>query len=321
MNINESDFRKIDLNLLVVFEVLMDKGSVAAAAKALNKTPSAISHALGRMREQMGDPLMVNVGGKMKPSPFALRLIDDVRPILRSVEKAVQSFDEFDPATSHRTFRISAPSVSALITKTTTRVHALAPNVGLEWVPFGATTFTDVVDEKIDIGLHSADIPLPSGLLDEVQLPLKRYVFARNGHMALGNWTKEAWLHWPHITVGMSHGAPETVSERMAKYGIERRVGATVTDFSGNAPLIAGTNMLSNQVAVMLGSDIETYNLRVLEPPVKLPDFRFRFFWNERLSNTADSRWIRGIVIEAFHELMKEAQMSVLRQGVLKPAS
>ncbi|MDP5220820.1 LysR family transcriptional regulator [Ruegeria sp. 2205SS24-7] len=316
----EIHLHRIDLNLLVVFEVLMDTGSVASAAKMLNKTPSAVSHALGRMREQMGDPLMVSVGGKMRPSPFALRLIDDVRPILRSVERAFQPLEPFDPATSHRIFRISTPTVSAWVTKTTMRVHAVAPNVGLEWVPYGATTFADVADEKIDIALHSAAMPLPGGLLEDVLPPLKRYVFARDGHPALDNWTKRAWLRWPHITVGMSHGAPEPVSERVAILGVERRIGARVSDFSGIAPLIAGTNMLSNQVAVMLGHDIETYDLRVLEPPVELPDFRFRFFWSERLGNTSESRWIRKIVAEAFHELSDEAEDSVTRQGVLQPA-
>lgn len=81
----EIQLHRIDLNLLVVFEALMVEGSVVAAAEKLGKTPSAISHALARLRDQVGDPLLVNVGGRMQPSPFALTLIDDVGPILRSV--------------------------------------------------------------------------------------------------------------------------------------------------------------------------------------------------------------------------------------------
>ena len=84
---SEIQLHRLDLNLLVTFEVLMDEGSVAGAAEKLGKTPSAVSHALARLREQLGDPLMVKVGGRMQPSPFALTLIDDVRPILRSIQR------------------------------------------------------------------------------------------------------------------------------------------------------------------------------------------------------------------------------------------
>lgn len=55
--------------------MLMDEGSVADAAEKLGKTPSAVSHALAKLRDQMGDPLMVKVGGKMQLSPFAPTLI------------------------------------------------------------------------------------------------------------------------------------------------------------------------------------------------------------------------------------------------------
>ena len=66
----EIQLHRIDLNLLVVFEALMVEGSVAGAAVKLNKTPSAVSHALARLRDQVGDPLLVKVGGRMQASPF-----------------------------------------------------------------------------------------------------------------------------------------------------------------------------------------------------------------------------------------------------------
>ncbi|MFQ5624755.1 MAG: LysR family transcriptional regulator, partial [Paracoccaceae bacterium] len=77
---NEVQLHRLDLNLLVTFEALMDARSVSLAARKLGKTPSAVSHALARLRDQVGDPLLVKVGGKMRPSPFALTLIEDVRP-------------------------------------------------------------------------------------------------------------------------------------------------------------------------------------------------------------------------------------------------
>ena len=105
----EVQLHRIDLNLLVVFEALMVEGSVAGAAEKLGKTPSAVSHALARLRDQVGDPLMVKVGGRMQPSPFALTLIDDVRPILRSIKRVLALPEPFNPATSDRVFRVACP--------------------------------------------------------------------------------------------------------------------------------------------------------------------------------------------------------------------
>lgn len=62
---NEIQIKNLDLNLLVVFCTLMEEGSVNRAAEQLGRTPSAISHALGRLRDQLGDPLLVRAGGRM----------------------------------------------------------------------------------------------------------------------------------------------------------------------------------------------------------------------------------------------------------------
>ena len=85
---NEIQLHRIDLNLLVTFEALMEESTLAAAADRLAVTPSAVSHALGRLRTQLNDPLLVRVGGRMQPSPYALDLIDEVRPVLRSLRRA-----------------------------------------------------------------------------------------------------------------------------------------------------------------------------------------------------------------------------------------
>ncbi len=71
---NDIQLGRLDLNLLVTFEVLMTEGSVTRAAARLARTPSAISHSLARLREQVGDPLLVKSGSGIAPSPFAENL-------------------------------------------------------------------------------------------------------------------------------------------------------------------------------------------------------------------------------------------------------
>ena len=84
---NKIDSRRIDLNLLLVFEVLMAERSVTRAANRLGRTQSAVSHALARLRAQLDDPLMVKAGGRMVPSPFAEGLVEEVRLVLSHVQR------------------------------------------------------------------------------------------------------------------------------------------------------------------------------------------------------------------------------------------
>src|SRR5262245_21852258 len=102
---NEIDLRRFDLNLLVVFEVLLAERGVTRAAARLGRTQSAVSHALARLRRQLSDPILVKGGKGMQPTPFALDFLQEVRPILARIQGALSPRHSFDPAASRRIFR------------------------------------------------------------------------------------------------------------------------------------------------------------------------------------------------------------------------
>jgi len=137
--------------------------------------------------------------------------------------------------------------------------------------------------------------------------PLERYTFMRRGHPALENWGKQAWLEWPHVVIGMSDAARQTVEERLKRDGLDRRIGAHIPEFSGIGPLLAGSNMLATNVKPFLGADIRTYGLIWRRPPVEMPQVTFRFFWSARLTEDSGNRWLRGLVIGAYEALCAEA--------------
>src|SRR6185369_2341750 len=131
---NEIDLRRFDLNLLVVFEVLMAERSVTRAAERFGRTQSAISHALSRLRLQVGDPLLVKVRGGMQPTAFALDLMDEARPILRSIQRVLSPRHDFDPASSRRVFRVAAPDFAlSLLRHLLAMLRSEAPAASLEY--------------------------------------------------------------------------------------------------------------------------------------------------------------------------------------------
>ena len=104
---NKIELSRLDLNLLVTLSVLLEERSVPAAGRRLGRTPSAMSHALGRLREMLGDPLFVRVGHRLQPTPVAESLSAPLHDTLSAVEALLRQ-GPFEPARSDRTFRVVA---------------------------------------------------------------------------------------------------------------------------------------------------------------------------------------------------------------------
>lgn len=179
--------------------------------------------------------------------------------------------------------------------------------MALEWVNLGPHLYDAVANEEIDLALLGADKPLPEGLMEQVMPTLQRYTYMRAGHPAAQTWNKQDWLDWPHVMVGMSNAARQTVEDRVARDGMERRIGAHLPEFSGVAPLLARTNMLGTTVPLFMTDDMKTYGLIAKRPPVDLPDITFRFFWSARLSQDPGDKWLRSIVIDAYNYTNEKA--------------
>ena len=309
----EIQLHRIDLNLLVVFEALMVEGSVAGAAEALGKTPSAISHALARLREQVGDPLLVRVGGRMRPSPLALSLIDDVRPILRSIKRVLALPEPFDPATSDRVFRVACPITGRVLSEVLNRLHHAAPAAKLEWLSAPRQVYDAVAEGLVDIAHLAGETRLPDGL-DAAEVPGFHWTsFVRADHPAVSTWGPEAWSTYPHVQVNISNDAPSPFNRPAGAASPERTIGALISEFSSLGPLLANTDFIGTFPTILMAWDMETYGLRPLPPQIHLPEFRTRFFWSSRLANDSASKWIRDLVIQTYTDLHKEAEQRVAR--------
>jgi len=196
------DLRRFDLNLLVVFEVLMAELSVTRAAERLGRTQSAVSHSLARLRAELGDPLLIKGGARMQPTPFALELLEQARPILRSIQRALSPRQAFDPATSRRLFRFAAPDFArALFTSLLARVRTEAPGACVEWAGARDPMLLEIAEGQLDVAIAPAGLRLPAGVTGEPIGALTWGCFARRGHPAFRQWGRKAWSRWPHVAV------------------------------------------------------------------------------------------------------------------------
>ena len=140
----------VDLNLLVVFDALMQERNVTRAARQLALSQPAVSHALARLRHMLRDELFVRSPKGMVPTPRAEQIAGAVRHAMEELQRALEE-EEFDPAKATRTFRVAVDNYSAIVLTAplAARVAKLAPNISLEFQPSGTLDLADVFDRGL----------------------------------------------------------------------------------------------------------------------------------------------------------------------------
>lgn len=290
------DLTKLDLNLLVVFDMLMRERSVSRAADRLGLTQPAISHALARLRAQIGDPLLVRMGGRMEPTPFAISLDENMRPHLAGLARALESKETFDPATSRRVFRVVLPDFAIhWVADLLQRISSEAPHVEIQWsVPTNASLLA-VAEGQIDLALMPHKIRKIEGVSSHPICELPWACYMRRGHPALARWDRAAWSAWPHVQVSVCDATRNPVAEAAATCNIDRRIGASVPSFGLVAPLLEKTDLIATMPTLALERTCEAYSLQRVDCPLPIPSMAMALFWSTRLGEDESGQWLRQI--------------------------
>jgi LysR family transcriptional regulator, mexEF-oprN operon transcriptional activator len=291
---NQIDLRQFDLNLLVVFDVLMTERSVTRAADRLGRTQSAVSHSLSRLREQFGDPLLIKGGARMQPTALALDLIEQARPMLSGIQRVLSPQHVFDPKSSRRVFRLAAPDfMLALFTELMTRLSREAPGVAVEWTAPREPTLLDVAEGLIDIAIVPSELRLPQGVTGEAAGALRWRCFARAKHPAFADWNVQSWARTPHLMVRVGDAVTSPVDVAASAAGLSRTVAAWVPNFGAVAPVLANSDLLSTLPALAMKEALRAYRLESVEVPFPLPPLPHAMVWCSGRSRDDGLNWLR----------------------------
>jgi DNA-binding transcriptional LysR family regulator len=291
---NEIDLRRFDLNLLVVFEVLMTERSVTRAAERLGRTQSAVSHSLSRLRSQLGDPLLTKGGLRMQPTAFALDLMEQVRPMLRGIERVLEPRQVFDPASSRRVFRVAAPDfLPALFASLLVRLRSEASGVSVEWISPRAPMLLDVAEGQIDMAIVPAQLHMPEGVSSEAIGALKWRCFGRHGHPAFSRWGRKSWSRWPHLVVRVGDSLTSPVNLAASAAGLERSIAGWVPHFSAIAPILAHSDLLATLSSIAMAETLHPYRLDSREVPFPIAPLPHAIVWSTRRNNDPELTWLR----------------------------
>jgi len=311
---NKIDLRRIDLNLLVILDILIQEGSVSRTADRLGRTQSALSHSLKRLREQLDDPLLVKIGGRMQPSLYAQELVENIRPILRNLQRTLSPRADFDPATSSRTFRIALPDFTLyLFPRLFALIRHEAPNVVLEWVTPKESVLLDLAEGQIDMAVAPEWLSRPDGVGIASVGNLRWACFGRRGHPAFSHWSKRQWAKCPQLVAGASDQLRTPVSDAAAAAGLKRITGASISHFSAVAPMLAKTDLIATLPAIVLADALKTFDLTAVRAPFSIEPMPHVLIWSSRHAQDPAIRWLRRHIEQAMSEIVESAHALVAK--------
>ena len=291
---NQIDLRRFDLNLLVVFEVLMTERNVTQAAVRLRRTQSAISHALSRLRAQLGDPLLLKRGKRMEPTPLALAFFEQARPILDSLRRVLAPHQRFEPATAERVFRIGAPDFAhALFTDVLASLHKAAPRVSIEWTGPRLTMVHEIAEGQLDAAIVPADLRTPGGIVAEPIGALRWRCYARANHPAFERWGGATWARWPHVVVRVGDDLESPIDRAAARAGLARTIAGWVPNFSVVAPVLAMSDLIATLPALSMANMVRPFGLATARVPFAIEPLPHAVLWPATRVESPELKWLR----------------------------
>jgi DNA-binding transcriptional LysR family regulator len=291
----------LDLTLLLVLDGALRHRKLTAVAQQLGLTQPAISHALTRLRDILGDPLFVRRANGVQPTPRALALAQPVEQALAALRDALQQGRHFDPGSANREFRIAALdyAIAMLIPDFLARFSIVAPGCRLAFRSMGYEAGrVALANGSIDLILG---IPAPTGpFLQRTLMREDFVVLARAGHPVIGRKLDLArYLKCGHLLVSAAGDTRGSVDNALAKIGKERHVVAAVPQFLAGFAAVAGSDMITTAPRRLAKHNAAAFGLRQFEVPFPLPGFEIATLRHENTAQDAGLNWLDAELAQA----------------------
>lgn len=312
--VSATNFRTLDLNLLRVLDSVMSEGSLTRAAAELSMTQPAVSHAMRRLREAVGEELFVRTARGMTPTPRAEALWPEVRQALATLRQALAP-DDFDPRRDAVQLRIAiADATAALVAPALVagieREQAAATLRLLPLTTRDPRALLEADEAELAVGYfpesvaaivaRGQDSPLRHGRLYDT-----RYVCVlRKGHplAASETLTLDDFCAAHHLLVSFSGRPHGFVDQALAGLGLNRRVVMTVNQFFTAARVVARSDLLTTLPAGFVAASGYGDELVTRELPFTVGPVNVSMIWHLRHDAAPEHRWLRSRLQAAAEE-------------------
>lgn len=296
------NLRTIDLNLLVIFDALIKETSMSAAAERVGLSPSAVSHALRRLRTTMNDELFVRTSRGIQPTERAVQLAGEVSIALQQIEDALEKQQIFDPAQSTRSFRIQVSDYVSgfLLPRLIEALREQAPSVKIvaEQFPLHEDPIREPADLQVRLTYGALQ---PNTLRKEHLISDSFIVVMRKGHPAgQREMTAERYAALNHLKVSIGAIGSSPIDDALARRDLKRNIILTTSSWSEISAIIERSDL----VAVVPNGWQESFNRsnRFDFAPLPLKEVLFSIdqCWDAKRHRDAGQKWLRTLIAEIF---------------------
>lgn len=291
---NRNELRKADINLMVVFETLMQERNVTRVAEKLFLGQPTVSAALNRLRNLFNDPLFVRVGHRMEPTARAGEIIKHLSPALDAMSVALSLSHDFEPLQSTMTFRIglSDDVEFGLLPPLLRALRAEAPNVVVVVQHVDYWRIPDLLASgDITVGISQT-----RGLPANAKRKLLRRMHARvlRADPSDAPLTLDEYCSRPHVLVSHTANTRGIADEWLDEIGRSRHVVLSVPQFSSLPAILAGTDLLAGCPDYAATAMLGWGNLYVEPLPFDTPALELSMVWLSITDSDPAERWLRS---------------------------
>ncbi|HWK96402.1 MAG TPA: LysR substrate-binding domain-containing protein [Pseudolabrys sp.] len=298
MSIN---LRTIDLNLLVIFEALYATRNTSRAAERLGMSQPAVSNALSRLRDLIGDPLFVRQAQGLKPTLKAQEIVGPVREALSVIGRQFANSETIDLSSYKRIFRIVMvdPLEPIMMPPVVRTISEQAPGIEIESVQAGAN-FAELVRAG-DIDLACISFPVDTtDLIIKAIGPWNLVIVSRRDHPQIEKPLDAATLMQLHqIVIGRELRGLTGIEKSLVAQNIKRRTPYAAAKIWSVPAMVQRTNLIAFLPRRFAETMAPLFDLDIHEIPVEMPEQHVYMMWHVNSEQDPGHRWLRESMLAA----------------------
>lgn len=308
---------RVDLNLLVILQILLEEQSVTRAASRLHLSQSALSKSLNRLRDALGDPLFVRTAHGLRPTAHALMVGQQLPSALQSLYQITQP-PTFNPTSSNRQFSIAMveSAYETLIPYFIGPLLSAAPNLKLDTYVWTEKSMQDLLQGQIDFGIAGRDLhptsdfqvsQQPEGIAHQTLFTDKQVCLVRAEHPILSciaddTWSLERYLAMCHVQVRCEGNDWWALDYYLADSGHRRNISTTVPDFYGAASVCAHSDLIFTLPSSFARHATKLYQLVEIPLPIDFMPMAYVLLWSKRNEDDQGHKWLREMICQSVNK-------------------
>jgi DNA-binding transcriptional LysR family regulator len=321
ISMNIDKLMRVDLNLLVILQVLLEEKSVTRAGIRLNLSQSALSKSLNRLRTSLQDPLFTRTAHGLKPTTHALQLQQKLPSLLRGLYQLTQA-PSFDPNISDRHFSISMLE-SAYATLLPCFIGPLlqqTKHIHLDVLSWKEGSMQALLQDKVDFGITGIDFyedhrlqtsNLPKGIEHTILFHDQQTCLVNQHHPALakiesGQWDMQQYLAYDHLQVCCEGNKLWALDYYLEKQGEKRNIISTLPDFYGASSVCAHSDLIFTLPSSFVPHAQKLYPLKQIPLPFTFAEMAYALLWHQRNTDEPGHEWVRGIISDGVENTFKK---------------